>query len=451
MADSDDHTAPAASEEEAAAAGDAAQDPPSDALASLAVADDGAPSAEAAGAEAAPPEDPADRPAAAEEPAAPAAPAAQQLPLNVPHLAALDDDAAAAQLDNEFLSLLPPCILPRIDKLKELNEKREEILEEYRLERAALEKKFNAKMVPLYEERRGVVNGERDEEIAAASNEEKEDAGGAAAAEGAVEDASDDEGAQVGQVGDEEDVKGIPQFWACACGHVDVIAELITEADVDCLDHLTNVACADFPDGRGFELVFHFSPNDFFTNKTLVKRYEIPNLLLDDEPILQKVTGTDINWKAGRSLTYREITKKQRKKGGPNAGQIRTVTKKERTESFFHFFTPPKMPALTEVMDEEEADMVEEAFDRDYDVAQAFRGHLIPKAVLWFTGEAMDDGFDDGMMEGMLEGEEGEEGLQMRAPFVSNGPGGEGAGNNGNNPFPPPAAGDGANPECNQN
>ena len=27
------------------------------------------------------------------------------------------------------------------------------------------------------------------------------------------------------------DVKGIPQFWACAMGHVDVIAELITECE----------------------------------------------------------------------------------------------------------------------------------------------------------------------------------------------------------------------------
>ena len=26
-------------------------------------------------------------------------------------------------------------------------------------------------------------------------------------------------------------MKGIPQFWACAMGHVDVIAELITEGE----------------------------------------------------------------------------------------------------------------------------------------------------------------------------------------------------------------------------
>ena len=38
---------------------------------------------------------------------------------------------------------------------------------------------------------------------------------------------------------------------------------------------------------------------------------------------------------------------------------------------------------------------VESSFEQDYDVAQAFRSHVIPKAVLWFTGEAMVDGMID--------------------------------------------------------
>lgn len=357
---------------------------------------------------------------------------AQQLPLNLP--ANLDDldDAAAAALDNEFLSLLPPCILPRIEKLKSINAKRDDILDEYRKERAALEMKFSAKMKPLYEERRGVVVGEFDGSILA---ENKNQTGEVVVEEGVVEDVDEEEE-------DAAEVKGIPQFWACAMGHVDVIAELITEADVDCLDHLTDVTCHDFPDGLGFELHFHFSPhNPFFTNSTLTKRYEVPNLLTEDEPILKNVTGSTINWKNGQSLTFREVTKKQRKKGGPNAGQIRTLKKRERTESFFHFFTPPKMPGLMDVMDEEEADAVEEAFDHDYDVAQAIRGHLIPKAVLWFTGEAMMMDEDDIMM-----AENGADdlggGVDGPQQFAFNG---------GDNPFPPPAQGDGENPECKQN
>mmetsp|Transcript_574 Transcript_574/g.1037 ORF Transcript_574/g.1037 Transcript_574/m.1037 type:complete len:234 (-) Transcript_574:1081-1782(-) len=149
---------------------------------------------------------------------------AQQLPINLPaNLDELDDEAAAA-LDNEFLSLLPPCILPRIDKLKSLNVKRDEILDEYRVERAMLEKKFSAIMQPLYEERKAVVIGEFDGAIGEEAKKLKVDV----AEEGVVEDVNDEEDS-AGGGGGQQDVRGIPQFWACAMGHVDVIAELITE------------------------------------------------------------------------------------------------------------------------------------------------------------------------------------------------------------------------------
>ena len=48
--------------------------------------------------------------------------------------------------------------------------------------------------------------------------------------------------------------------------------------------------------------------------------------------------------------------------------------------------SPPKIPEVEDI-DEDEAAALEEAFDRDYDVAQSLRSHVIPQAVLWFTGE----------------------------------------------------------------
>ena len=36
---------------------------------------------------------------------------------------------------------------------------------------------------------------------------------------------------------------GIIQFWVCAMGHTEDVAELITKRDIDCLKHLTNVTC----------------------------------------------------------------------------------------------------------------------------------------------------------------------------------------------------------------
>ena len=90
-------------------------------------------------------------------------------------------------------------------------------------------------------------------------------------------------------------------------------------------------------------------------------------------------------------------------------GQVRTITTKERVDSFFWFFTPPKMPDVDEDMEEEEAEAMEEAFDMDYDVAQAFRTHLCRDAILWFTGEAANDEEEDSDEEGEEDEEEEEE------------------------------------------
>ena len=70
----------------------------------------------------------------------------------------------------------------------------------------------------------------------------------------------------------------------------------------------------------------------------MIKRYDVHNLLLDDEPILKNVTGCDIHWEEGRSLTHRDVDKNQISKSGRRAGSIRTVNNRERTDSFFHFF-----------------------------------------------------------------------------------------------------------------
>ena len=44
--------------------------------------------------------------------------------------------------------------------------------------------------------------------------------------------------------------------------------------------------------------------------------------------------------------------------------------------------------------DEDHADAIEQAFNLGYDVAQAFCSHIVPKAVLLFTGEALGNGID---------------------------------------------------------
>lgn len=271
-----------------------------------------------------------------------------------------DEDAI---LDENPLAHLPEYVLRRIDKLKELDSRRDEILDQYITERAALEKKYREMYHPLYDERALITKGDMDEEIFS-------------------------ESANSAPPPSEERVKGIPQFWACAMTQHEIVGEMIAEEDVDCLEYLQDITCVDNDDGKGFTLRFFFAPNDYFHDTVLTKSYDVPNLLLPSDPVLKKVDGCKIQWKEGMALTFRTVTKKQRGKG-KKAGQVRTVTKQEERESFFHWFDPPEMPDAEALgLAEEDIEEIEAAFDDDFEIAQSFRNQIIPEAVKWFTGEA---------------------------------------------------------------
>ena len=59
----------------------------------------------------------------------------------------------------------------------------------------------------------------------------------------------------------------------------------------------------------------------------------------------------------------------------------------------------PKLPNIY-YNDKEQADDVDQAFDLEYNVAQAFCSHIVLKAVLRFTGEAPDTSVDFGLEDG---------------------------------------------------
>lgn len=81
--------------------------------------------------------------------------------------------------------------------------------------------------------------------------------------------------------------------------------------------------------------------------------------------------------------------------------QTRIVKKTVPTESFFNFFSPPKAPTED---DDDAASDIEERLELDYQLGEDIKEKLIPRAIDWFTGEALafeeldeDDleGFDD--------------------------------------------------------
>ena len=56
------------------------------------------------------------------------------------------------------------------------------------------------------------------------------------------------------------------------------------------------------------------------------------------------------------------------------------------TESFFNFFSPPKAPNDE---DDDAASDIEERLELDYQLGEDIKEKLIPRAIDWFTGEAL--------------------------------------------------------------
>jgi nucleosome assembly protein 1-like 1 len=71
------------------------------------------------------------------------------------------------------------------------------------------------------------------------------------------------------------------------------------------------------------------------------------------------------------------------------------VRKTVPCDSFFNFFAPPTPPAD----DESDTDEIEERLELDYQLGEDIKEKLIPRAVDWFTGEALQfeqmDDFDE--------------------------------------------------------
>lgn len=72
--------------------------------------------------------------------------------------------------------------------------------------------------------------------------------------------------------------------------------------------------------------------------------------------------------------------------------QTRVIKKTVPTESFFNFFSPPVPPT-----DEDDvASDIEERLELDYQLGEDIKEKLIPRAIDWFTGEALAfEEFDD--------------------------------------------------------
>merc|ERR1712183_1095680 len=310
-----------------------------------------------------------------------------------------------------FIDTLPQCVKNRINALKNVQVECAYLEGLFYEEAHQLEMKYAELFKPLYDKRMDIVNalyeptvddakwvepGEEEGEEDKAEQEEKS---------GEKEGKSEDEkmaDSVLDQLKLDENTKGIPDFWLTAMRNVELIEEMIQEHDEPLIKHLTDVKLIftgkkvdDVEEAEmGFVLEFHFSPNEYFTNTALTKTYRMKSEPDKDDPFsfdgpdIFACTGCKIDWKKGKNITQKQVKKKQKHKG---RGQTRIITKMVKTDSFFNFFDPPEMPEDEDDMDEE----TESILAADFEIGHFFRERLIPKAVLFFTGEAIEEDSDD--------------------------------------------------------
>uniref|UniRef100_A0A2K6G3B8 Nucleosome assembly protein 1-like 1 n=1 Tax=Propithecus coquereli TaxID=379532 RepID=A0A2K6G3B8_PROCO len=170
---------------------------------------------------------------------------------------------------------------------------------------------------------------------------------------------------------EKEDPKGIPEFWLTVFKNVDLLSDMVQEHDEPILKHLKDIKVKFSDAGQPMWV------------KIMAKEQE------------------KIDWKKGKNVTLKTIKKKQKHKG---RGTVRTVTKTVSNDSFFNFFAPPEVPESGDLDDDAEAILA-----ADFEIGHFLRERIIPRSVLYFTGEAIEDDDDDYDEEG----EEADEGYQL--------------------------------------
>lgn len=82
-------------------------------------------------------------------------------------------------------------------------------------------------------------------------------------------------------------------------------------------------------------------------------------------------------------------------------GRTRVIRKVVPTDSFFNFFKPPQPPTPEQLenaeLEEEEIEELDARLELDYQLGEDFKEKIIPRAVDFFTGKALE--YEDDMEE----------------------------------------------------
>lgn len=180
---------------------------------------------------------------------------------------------------------------------------------------------------------------------------------------------------------------GIPSFWLVVLKNVGEISSMIYEHDEEALRYLVDIRAFSMPSPNlSFQLEFHFAPNPFFQNSVLTKTYLMKCTPDEEDPFnfegpeIYKTIGCEIMWNAGKKITEMAVR---------NDNEPPQIFK---ADSFFNFFSPPEL-----IMGEMEYnERVEAYLENDFEVGHYLKERVVPRAVLYYTGEIEEDVSEDG-------------------------------------------------------
>ncbi|KAH8261070.1 hypothetical protein KR044_002871 [Drosophila immigrans] len=286
----------------------------------------------------------------------------------------------------EMVKALPPPVQKRITVLKNLQ------LDQLKLEAAffeevyKLEKQYQIKYQPMFEKRKEIVSGAVDPAEEKPKWKEPE-----SLPDEVVGDAFNESLKAIKAM--PQDAKGIPDFWLTVFRNTAMLSEMVQSHDEPAIRKLTDIVIK-YDDEHSYLLEFHFEKNEFFSNTVLTKQYFLKSTVDVEDPFafegpeIYKCEGCVINWEKKMNLTVKTIRKKQKHK---ERGAVRTIVKQVPTDSFFNFFNPPKVPTDKEDIDDDS----QQILATDFEIGHFLRARIIPKAVLYYTGDIVDDEDDD--------------------------------------------------------
>jgi len=292
------------------------------------------------------------------------------------------------------VSALPKVVRNRVKALKKLQFETIKAETEYYREVHALDLKYQKQYDEINAKRSEVISGKHE------PSAEESDWPSDGEEEGEGEEKLEDGVAKLALKDYSEDTEGIPKFWLHTLKNAndEALLEMVQPQDEEILAHLTDIKVSlHSPDNTGFTLSFLFEENEFFTDSVLTKTYVLrpdhdPDSPLEyDGPEIYKCEGCPIHWKEGKDVTQKTVKVKKIKAKKGSKGDSKALTKEVKVDSFFNFFSPPVVPAdpTEEMSDENRATLA-----IDFDVGFAIKEKIIPRAVLYFTGDLLEDDED---------------------------------------------------------